>query len=114
MDQCYPRLFFINALSEVSETNNNYVWGMPSYVCWIIIGVLLVFSGIFCVEGDKYNDLKDALEKLKLNDASLEYVPDTPETPNIEQVEYAAPVFNSSSGINSRSCSRDISFLSYL
>ncbi len=36
----------------------------------------VVFSGIFCVEGDRYNDLKDALEKLKLNDASLEYVPE--------------------------------------
>ncbi len=36
----------------------------------------VVFSGIFCVEGDKYNDLKDALEKLKLNDAALEYVPE--------------------------------------
>lgn len=36
----------------------------------------VVFSGIFCVEGDKYNDLKDALEKLKLNDASLEYIPE--------------------------------------
>lgn len=36
----------------------------------------VVFSGIFCVEGDKYNDLKDALEKLKLNDASLEYSPE--------------------------------------
>ena len=36
----------------------------------------VVFSGIFCVEGDNYNDLKDALEKLKLNDASLEYIPE--------------------------------------
>ena len=36
----------------------------------------VVYSGIFCVEGDRYNDLKDALEKLKLNDASLEYVPE--------------------------------------
>ena len=36
----------------------------------------VVFSGVFCVEGDRYNDLKDALEKLKLNDASLEYVPE--------------------------------------
>ncbi len=36
----------------------------------------MVFSGIFCVEGDRYNDLKDALEKLKLSDASLEYVPE--------------------------------------
>jgi len=28
---------------------------------------------VFCVDGAKYNDLKEALEKLKLNDASLEY-----------------------------------------
>lgn len=33
----------------------------------------VVFSGIFCVDGARYNDLKEALEKLKLNDASLEY-----------------------------------------
>ena len=55
MDQCYPRLFFINTLSEVSETNNNYVWGMPSYVCWIIIGVLLVFSGIFSASENAFS-----------------------------------------------------------
>ena len=36
----------------------------------------VVFSGIFCVDGSRYNDLKDALEKLKLNDASLEYTPE--------------------------------------
>ena len=36
----------------------------------------VVFSGIFCVDGARYNDLKDALEKLKLNDASLEYTPE--------------------------------------
>ncbi len=36
----------------------------------------VVFSGVFCTDGSHYNDLKDALEKLKLNDASLEYVPE--------------------------------------
>ena len=36
----------------------------------------VVFSGVFCTDGSRYNDLKDALEKLKLNDASLEYVPE--------------------------------------
>ncbi len=33
----------------------------------------VVFCGIFPLEGDKYPELKDALEKLKLNDASLFY-----------------------------------------
>ena len=37
----------------------------------------VVFSGIFPVDGAKYQDLKDALEKLKLNDASLKFTPET-------------------------------------
>ena len=37
----------------------------------------MVFCGIFPADGSKYNDLKDALEKLQLNDASLMYEPDT-------------------------------------
>ena len=37
----------------------------------------VVYSGIFPIEGDKYNALKDALEKIKLSDASLIYTPET-------------------------------------
>ena len=37
----------------------------------------VVFSGLFPVNGDRYGDLKDALDKLKLNDASLEFAPET-------------------------------------
>ena len=37
----------------------------------------MVFCGIFPADGARYNDLKDALEKLQLNDASLTYEPDT-------------------------------------
>jgi len=36
----------------------------------------VVFSGIFPVDGDRYTDLKDALDKLKLNDSSLEFAPE--------------------------------------
>ncbi len=36
----------------------------------------MVFCGIFPADGSKYNDLKESLEKLKLNDAALIYEPD--------------------------------------
>lgn len=39
--------------------------------------VRVVFCGIFLVDGSQYQDLKDALEKLKLNDASLDYTQET-------------------------------------
>ena len=37
----------------------------------------MVFSGVYTVDGSKYPDLHDALDKLKLNDASLSYEPET-------------------------------------
>ena len=36
-----------------------------------------VFAGLYPVESNQYDALRDALEKLKLNDASLQYEPET-------------------------------------
>ncbi len=37
----------------------------------------MVFSGMYPVENDQYADLKEALEKLKLNDSSITFEPET-------------------------------------
>lgn len=39
--------------------------------------VSVVFCGVFPLDGDKYQELNDALEKLKLNDASLHFTKET-------------------------------------
>ncbi len=36
----------------------------------------MVFAGLFCKEGDEYPKLREALEKLRLNDASLTFDPE--------------------------------------
>ncbi len=37
----------------------------------------MVYAGIYPADGAKYNDLRDALEKLRLNDAALTFEPET-------------------------------------
>jgi GTP-binding protein LepA len=37
----------------------------------------MVFAGLFSTDSDQYPELRDALEKLKLNDAALSYEPET-------------------------------------
>ncbi len=42
----------------------------------------MVFAGVYPVEGESYDGLKEALEKLQLNDASLVYEPETSQALN--------------------------------
>ena len=37
----------------------------------------MVFSGLFPIDGDDFEDLRDSLEKLKLNDSSITYTPES-------------------------------------
>jgi GTP-binding protein LepA len=39
----------------------------------------MVFSGLYPAESDDYDQLRQALEKLQLNDASLDFTPETSE-----------------------------------
>ena len=37
----------------------------------------MVYAGLYPIDGDEFGDLREALEKLQLNDASLAYEPET-------------------------------------
>jgi GTP-binding protein LepA len=37
----------------------------------------MVYAGLYPLDGDQFTDLRDALDKLKLNDPALEYAPET-------------------------------------
>ena len=74
--------YFTASIKNVQETrvgdtvtlaSNRTAEPMPGYRK----ATPMVFCGIYTVDGAKYPDLKDALEKLQLNDASLSFEPET-------------------------------------
>ena len=65
VSECRVGDTFTSAAHPVSQPLPGYMKAKP-----------MVFAGIYPVEGEDYNDLKEALEKLQLNDASLIYEPE--------------------------------------
>ncbi|MBR6839980.1 MAG: translation elongation factor 4, partial [Oscillospiraceae bacterium] len=57
----------------VTDANNPASEALPGYRP----ARPMVFCGIYTEDGSKYPDLRDALDKLKLNDASLSYEPES-------------------------------------
>jgi GTP-binding protein LepA len=65
VSECHVGDTITNVIDPVSEPLPGYRKVKP-----------MVFAGIYPVEGEDYPDLKDALEKLQLNDSSLVYEPE--------------------------------------
>ncbi|MEG0296386.1 MAG: translation elongation factor 4 [Clostridium sp.] len=57
----------------ITEVGNETAEAMPGYKP----AVPMVFSGIYPVDGAKYDELREALEKLQINDAALNFEPET-------------------------------------
>ena len=57
----------------ITEADRPTVEALPGYKK----AVPMVYSGIYPVDGAKYDELKEALEKLQINDAALDFEPET-------------------------------------
>ena len=74
--------YFTASIKNVSDTSvGDTVTGVENPASEPLPGYKhvqsMVFSGLYTTDGAKYPDLRDALEKLKLNDAALTYEPES-------------------------------------
>jgi len=67
---------------RVGDTVTNAIGGAAQPLPGYRQAKPMVFAGIYPTEGEDYADLRDALEKLQLNDAALTYEPETSEALN--------------------------------
>ena len=73
--------FFAGSIKEltrfVGDTITNAENPAPEPLPGYKEALPMVFSGLYPVDNDDYQDLKEALEKLKLNDSSITFEPET-------------------------------------
>ena len=63
--------------TRVGDTVTHAVGGITEPLPGFKQALPMVFSGIYPADGARYGDLRDALEKLRLNDAALKFEPET-------------------------------------
>ncbi len=63
--------------TRVGDTVTNAENGVEEALPGFKEAVPMVYAGIYPADGAKYGDLRDALEKLRLNDAALTFEPET-------------------------------------
>ncbi len=61
----------------VGDTITSFEHGAKEPLAGYQEALPMVFSGMYPVDNDQYHDLKEALEKLKLNDSSITFEPET-------------------------------------
>jgi GTP-binding protein LepA len=67
---------------RVGDTITNFEGGIDKPLPGYKQAKPMVFAGVYPTDGEDYADLRDALEKLQLNDAALVYEPETSEALN--------------------------------
>lgn len=63
--------------SKVGDTVTTQAKGATEALPGYTDPLPMVFSGVYPIDGSDYPDLRDALDKLKLSDAALQYEPET-------------------------------------
>ena len=63
--------------SRVGDTVTSSVRGATEPLGGYLHPKPMVYAGLYPIDGDDYPDLRDALDKLQLNDAALQYEPET-------------------------------------
>jgi len=74
--------YLVAAIKEVSDTRvGDTILDADNRAAELLPGYQearpMVFAGLYPTDADDYGDLRDALERLRLNDASLQYEPET-------------------------------------